>query len=95
MPMIHAETVKAVNELLRERGIQQRDNERLGDYVARGLSISESQAQVFLEALHEGDSAEHARHRAGIPAGTPQDALLVEIARTVGSALGRVRNLAG
>jgi hypothetical protein len=94
MPMIHAETVKAINELLRERGIQQKENERLGDYVARGLRISESQAQAFLDALHEGESAEQARDRAGIPPEVPRDALLLEIARAVGSALGRVRNLA-
>jgi hypothetical protein len=94
MPMIHAETVKAINELLRERGIRQRDNERLGDYVARGLNVPESQAQGFLDALHDGESVEQARDRAGIPAGAPRDALLVDIARAVGSALGRMRNLA-
>jgi hypothetical protein len=58
------------------------------------LSISERQAQMFLDALHEGESAEQARDRAEIPAGAPRDALLVEIARAVGSALGRLRNVA-
>jgi hypothetical protein len=95
MPMIHAETVKAIHELLGERGIEQKENERLGDYVARGLNISDSQAQTFLDALHEGEPLDQARDRAGIPAGAPRDALLADIARAVGSALGRVRNLAG
>ena len=95
MPMIHAETVKAINELLRERGVEQKPNERLGDYVARGLDISDGQAQTFLDALHEGETAEQARLRANIPEAATRENLLTDIARAVGEALGRVRNLAG
>jgi hypothetical protein len=95
MPMIHAETVKAVQELLQERGIKPKENERLGDYVARGLDIPEAKAQTFLELLHEGRSVEDARQAAGIAAPARHEALLTEIARVVGATLGQLRNVAG
>lgn len=67
MPMIHAETVKAVQQLLHENGIEQRAGERLGDYLARGLHVSSAQAERFLDALHEGRSVEEAQAVARIP----------------------------
>jgi hypothetical protein len=41
-------------DLLRDCGIEQKPDEQLGDYVARGLNISEAQASALLEHLHEG-----------------------------------------
>ena len=43
MTMINPTIIKAVHELLQERGIEQRQNESLSDYVARGLDISAAQ----------------------------------------------------
>ena len=85
MPMIHAETVKAVQELLRDRGVEQRQDEPWGDYVARGLGISGAKAEAFLEALHRGCSVEEAQRIAGV-----RDRGLVRLARTVGRTLGRI-----
>ena len=93
MPMIHAETVKAVQELLRGRGIEQHENESWGDYVARGLEVSSGQAEAFLEALHAGCRVEEALRVAGISAPTGNGAVLKEIARTVGTALGKIARL--
>src|SRR6476619_5704984 len=64
--MIHAESVKAVQELLVERGIQPKENERWGDYVARGLGLSETQAEGFLHALDKSLSIDEACAAAGI-----------------------------
>ena len=93
MPMIHAETVKAVQELLRDRGIEQHENESWGDYVARGLGVSAGQAEAFLEALHEGCTVEEAVRVTGISAPAGNSAVLKEIARTVGTALGKITRL--
>lgn len=91
MPMIHAETVKAVQELLKDRGIEQRENETWGDYVARGLGVSAGKAEAFLEALHRGCSIGEAQMVAGIR----DRGALVKMARTVGRAVGKIRRQAG
>jgi len=88
--MITANVVQAVQELLKERGIVQEPNERLGDYVARGLGISDAQAEAFLDAVHDGASIEDAERQAGITVDLPQRALLSDIAVTIGTALGRI-----
>jgi hypothetical protein len=87
MPMIHAETVKAVQELLQDRGVEHRNDEQWGDYVARGLGISGAKAEAFLEALHSGRSIEEAKRAAGIREGQRA----VRFARTIGTAVGRIR----
>jgi len=87
MPMIHAETVKAAQQLLRERGVEHRTDETWGDYFARALNVSQAKAEVFLEALHRGCTVEEAKRSAGIADGTGA----VRMARTLGAALGKVR----
>jgi hypothetical protein len=87
MPMIHAETVKAAQQLLQERGVEHREDEPWGDYFARGLGVSQGKAEAFLEALHNGCSVEEAKRAAGIVDGTGA----IRIARTIGIALGKIR----
>ena len=87
MPMIHGETVKAVQELLKDRGVEQRQDESWGDYVARGLHISDGKAEAFLEALHAGRSVEEARRAVGIADGDRAK----RVARVLGTAVGRIR----
>jgi hypothetical protein len=88
--MITGNFVKAVQELLQERGIEQRSGERLGDYVARGLGISDAQADAFLEAVHDGATVEEAEAQVGITVETAHRGLLTDIAATIGTALGRL-----
>ncbi|MDZ4796774.1 MAG: hypothetical protein SGI92_01325 [Bryobacteraceae bacterium] len=88
--MITANVIKAVHETLQERGIEQRPDERLGDYVARGLGVSDAKAEAFLQYVHDGDSAEEAKQKAGIETADPQNTLLIDIARVIGTALGRI-----
>jgi hypothetical protein len=88
--MITANVVRAVEELLKERGIEQREGERLGDYVARGLNISDSEAAAFLEYVHEGATIEEAQQKAGISVDAPASTLLADIGRAIGTALGRI-----
>jgi fructose-1-phosphate kinase PfkB-like protein len=90
--MIHAESVKAVQELLVERGIQQKEDERWGDYVARGLDVSDTQAESFLHALDENLSIEEACAAAGISPECAKDGILPDIGRAVGRALGTMRS---
>jgi fructose-1-phosphate kinase PfkB-like protein len=90
--MIHAEAVKAVQELLVERGIQPKEDERWGDYVARGLNVSDTQAEGFLHALDQNLSIEEACAAAGISPEGAKDGILVDIAREVGRALGAARS---
>jgi fructose-1-phosphate kinase PfkB-like protein len=87
--MVSAEAIKGVNDLLRERGIEQKPNERVADYVARGLGITAQQADVLLQAMHSGVSVDEAVVLAGIdPASITDRDLLTRLARVVGSALG-------
>jgi len=79
--------VKAVQQLLQDRGIEQRSNEPWGDYIARGLGVSDAKAEAFLEALHAGCSVQAAERAAGISAGRRA----VRLARSVGIAVGRIR----
>ena len=88
--MITANVVQAVQELLKERGIEQRPGERLGDYVARGLGITDAQAEAFLEAVHDGASIEDAERKAGITVDRDQRVMLTDIAVAIGNALGRL-----
>ena len=85
--MIHAESIKAAQELLKERGIEPREQERWGDYVARGLNLSSSQAEAFLHALDENQSIDEARLAAGISPDQASDGLLVDLGRAIGRAL--------
>ncbi len=89
--MITAQVVKGVEELLGERGVHMRNDERIGDTVARTLSISPRQADILLETLHDGGTVDEAISRAGI---TSLDAahseLLNVLARKVGATLGRI-----
>jgi len=87
--MITANVIKAVHDVLQERGIEQQPNERLGDYVARGLGVSDARAEAFLEYVHDGASAEEAKQKAGIEPDL-QNTLLTDIARAIGTALGRI-----
>ena len=88
--MIHAESIKAIQQLLHERGIQQGPNENSGNYIARGLGVSDSQAESFLEALHDGRTVEEARAIASIPDPALASGLLTEIARVIGTTLGQI-----
>ena len=65
--MIQATVIRAINELLEKRGIMQNPGEEMGDYVARGLGISAEQADVFLQAVHDGVPLEEAERKAKIP----------------------------
>jgi hypothetical protein len=90
--MIHAEAVKAVQELLVERGIEPREDERWGDYVARGLGVSDTQAEAFLYALDQNKTIDEACADAGISADRGEDGLLADIARAIGRALGSLNS---
>ena len=88
--MINAEVIKGVKELLEERGVAQKSGERFGDFVARGLGISAAQTEVLLESLHDGHTVEEAMRAAGLSPGQINGDLLMQLARAIGAALGRV-----
>jgi hypothetical protein len=88
--MISAEVIKGVQELLEGRGVQQRPDEKFGDFVARGLGISARQAEILLDALHDGHDVEDAARAAEIDSTAVGGDLLVQLARAIGIALGRV-----
>jgi len=88
--MITAEVESAVHQLLHERGLKQSPDEKLGDFVARGLGISSKQANAFLAALNDGNSVEDAKLIAGIESSIAEMPLLAEIGRTIGATLGKI-----
>lgn len=85
--MIEAMTIKATQELLTESGIEKREGEPWGDYVARGLGLSDAQAQMFLEAIDQGKTVEEACAAAGVASNESLSAF----ARRLGSILGKLR----
>ena len=82
--------IKGVQELLQGRGVQQRAGEPFGDFVARGLGISACQTEILLDTLHEGHDVEDAIRAAEIDRTAVGDGLLTQLARAIGTALGRV-----
>ena len=88
--MINAPVVSAVQDLLKERGVEERAGERLADFVARGLGISDAEAEAFLQRVHDGATVEQAQAEAGIRVEEKEQSMLVDIARVIGTALGRV-----
>ncbi len=88
--MINAEVIKGVQELLEGCGVHQRQGENFGDFVARGLGISGHQAEGLLEALHDGHTVEESVQIAGIDATACKPDLLNQVARAIGSTLGRI-----
>jgi hypothetical protein len=90
--MINANVVKGVHDLLAERGVQPKEGEEFGSFVARALGISGHQAETLLTALDEGLPPEEALAKAEIEAGTVDRDLLMTLARSIGGALGEVKN---
>jgi len=88
--MISAEVEAAVAHLLHEHGLKQLPGENLGDFVARGVDTTSVQANSLLTGLHVGNTIEEAQAMAGIEAGAAQAGLLVEIGRTIGTAIGKI-----
>ena len=88
--MISAEVIKGVQELLEGHGVHQRAGEPFGDFVARGLGISARQTEILLDNLHEGHDVEDAIRAAEIDRTAVGDGLLIQLARAIGMALGRV-----
>jgi hypothetical protein len=90
--MISAEVIKGVHDLLEERGVRQRPEEPFADYVARALDLTDHQAEVLLQSLHDGARVDQAMQAADIKPGISQEGLLVEISRAIGATLGRLRS---
>ncbi len=88
--MISAEVIKAVERLLVERGYQPPPDQRLADYLADKLNISAHQTDVFLSTLNEGFDIEQAKAAAEIDELPHHSPLLSEIARAIGTTLGRL-----
>jgi hypothetical protein len=91
MPMINPNVVRAVHELLQEKGITQREDEHLDDYIARGLGVSKDKVEIFLEALRAGKTTEDARAEAKIGAEVPAD-FLTKFAKEIGATVGRLQS---
>lgn len=90
MTMINPNVLKVVHELLQERGIEQRQNESLSDYIARGLNLSDGETVRLLEALDSGMTIEEAQKAAGVTLTAEHQGLAVSIARAIGTALGKL-----
>lgn len=88
--MISAEVIKGVHELFENSNVHPRPNEPFADFVARGIGISVAQAEVLVETLHDGGTVQDAVQAAGIQETSVNNDLLVQIARVIGSTLGRV-----
>jgi hypothetical protein len=88
--MINAQVIKGVQELLEKHGVEQRSDEKFGDFVARGLGISARQADIMLESLHDGETVEEAMQAADIDSTVESGDLLIQIARAMGTMVGRM-----
>lgn len=90
MTMINPNVLKAVHELLQERGIDQNQNESLSDYIGRGLGLSDGETVRLLEALDSGMTIEEAQQAAGVTLSADHQGLAVSIARAIGTVLGKL-----
>ena len=90
MTMINPNILKAVHELLQERGIDQKQNESLSDYIARGLHLSDGETVRLLDALDSGMTIEEAQKAAGATLSSDHQGLALSIPRAIGMALGKL-----
>jgi hypothetical protein len=90
MTMINPNVLKAVHDLLQERGIEQQQNESLSDYIARGLNLSDGETVRLLEALDSGMTIEEAQQEAGVTLTPEYQGLALSIARAIGTVLGKM-----
>lgn len=88
--MVTVNVIKAVQDVLQKRGIEQRPNEPLSDYVSRGLGASDAETEAFLQYVHDGMSGEEAAALAGIREENVGSGLLTDVARAIGTALGKI-----
>ena len=88
--MIDANVLRAVGEVLETHGVTPKTGEGIEDTVARAPGLSTAEVQCWVEALSEGCIVEEANRRARIPSDRGDDALLVTIARMIGTVVGRV-----
>jgi hypothetical protein len=88
--MIDANILRAVGEVLETHGVTPKTGEGIEDTVARALGLSTAEVQCWVEALSKGCIVEEANRQAGIPSHRGDDALLVTIARMIGTVVGRV-----
>jgi hypothetical protein len=89
--MISANVIKGVNELLDEQGIRLEPGETFGERVARTLNISDQEAEILLEELHDGATVDEAAVKAGVGPTPDRHDRLVELAQAIGEALARLR----
>jgi hypothetical protein len=89
MTMINSNVMRAIGEVLNSHHVTPRPDESVTDTVARALDLSDSQVSQWFAALSEGCTVEEANRRVGMATHRDQ-ALLVAIARAVGTAIGKV-----
>jgi hypothetical protein len=89
MAMIDPNVMKAVGEVLESHQIRLQPGERMADAAARALGLTDAQAQQWFESLSDGCTVEEANARVGV-LDHREKPLLIEIARAVGAALGRI-----
>jgi len=89
MTMINSNVMRAIGEVLSSHHITPNPGEHMTDTVARALDLSDAQVQQWLAALTDGCTVEEANRRIGLT--THRDeALLVAIARAIGTGIGKV-----
>ena len=89
--MISAQTIKGVEALLGQHGVQMKTDEPFGDVVARELGITGAQAETLLATLHDGGTVEAALRAAHVESiRRPHSEFLNNLARVIGSVLGQV-----
>jgi hypothetical protein len=89
MTMINSNVMRAIGEVLSSHHIVPAPGENITDTVARALDLSDSQVSQWFDALTEGCTVEEANARVGI-ANHRDEALLVAIARVIGSGIGKL-----
>jgi DNA-directed RNA polymerase specialized sigma24 family protein len=92
--VIDANVIRGVHDLLGEHGATPRPAEPFSDFVARALNLSRRQAEVFLQALHDGLTTEEATAKAEIDPLTVNSDLLERVARVIGTAVGELKKRA-
>jgi hypothetical protein len=89
MTMINSNVMRAIGEVLSSHHVTQHPGEHVTDTVARALELSDAQVNQWFDALTEGCTVEEANARVGI-ANHRDEALLVAIARAIGSGIGKL-----
>ena len=89
--MLRGNVIRDIKTLLEAHGQRPDADEPMADSVAHAVGISKRQSELLLESLQQGATLHEAMTAAEIDESDAERGFLVQLAQTIGTALGRLQ----